>query len=329
MKRQKEHTGGDLSRTSYQCGHCGLKAALAVWVGSVRWQSGRSYEPFPFYFFSLRQDWHVRTIYFCIHTRVSRGIALGFCILFFLPVRRLKCCLASTLGILQFIFYSSNFFSLDFEKSYYIERHVPCLRVLTVESEISHLRSSTRTRLPAYDHFAPQMMCSRLYGSLALNVQQEQGSSKPGKQTLTSHLLQQPSKYTYLYQSTSHRRSFDQLILPTIFDQTISQCANQPPATPAVRLVPPIPSLNPPIIRAQHHHPNSFTRDLTIPAGGVTWFGCGSHIPSVLDSVPENQRCGCGPQIERSGKMYPPGGKSLSLWQSAFILLMSEGADAV
>jgi hypothetical protein len=109
MKRQKEHTGGDLSRTSYQCGHCGLKAALAVWVGSVRWQSGRSYEPFSFYFFSLRQNWHVRTIYFCIHTLVSRGIALGFCILFYLPVRRLKCCLAFTLGILQFIFYSSSF----------------------------------------------------------------------------------------------------------------------------------------------------------------------------------------------------------------------------
>jgi hypothetical protein len=134
MKRQKEPTGRDLSRTSYQCGHCGLKAALAGRVGSVRWQSGRSYEPFPFYFFSLRQDWHVRTIYFCIHTRVSRGIALGFCILFFLPVRRLKCCLAFTLGILQFIFCSSIFFSTTPEKSYYIERHVSCLRVVSIES---------------------------------------------------------------------------------------------------------------------------------------------------------------------------------------------------
>jgi hypothetical protein len=40
--------------------------------------------------------------------------------------------------------------------------------------------------------------------------------------------------------------------------------------------------------------------------------GCGSHIPSVLDAVPESQWCSCGPQVERSGKMYPPGGKCLS-----------------
>lgn len=36
--------------------------------------------------------------------------------------------------------------------------------------------------------------------------------------------------------------------------------------------------------------------------------GCGSHIPSVLDAVPESQWCSCGPQVERGGKLYPPGG---------------------
>lgn len=40
--------------------------------------------------------------------------------------------------------------------------------------------------------------------------------------------------------------------------------------------------------------------------------GCGSHIPSVLDSVPESQWCSCGPQVEKGGKMYPPGGMQLS-----------------
>jgi hypothetical protein len=137
MKRQRKPTGGELSRTSCQCGRRVLNAALAGRVGSVRWQSGRSYEPFSFYLFSLRQNWHVRTIYFSIHTLVLRGIAIGFCILFSPPVRRLKCCLAFTLGILQSMFYS--FFkkkrTLKSEKSYYIERHVSCLRVVPVESE--------------------------------------------------------------------------------------------------------------------------------------------------------------------------------------------------
>ncbi|KAL1590494.1 hypothetical protein WHR41_00552 [Cladosporium halotolerans] len=41
---------------------------------------------------------------------------------------------------------------------------------------------------------------------------------------------------------------------------------------------------------------------------GKTWYGCGSHIPSVLDAVPESERCSCGPKVERDGKAYPPGG---------------------
>jgi len=53
------------------------------------------------------------------------------------------------------------------------------------------------------------------------------------------------------------------------------------------------------------------------PTEGTTWYGCGSHIPSVLDSVPESERCDCGPQVERNGKMYPPGGE---LYHSSSIL---------
>ncbi|KAL7936250.1 hypothetical protein V8C35DRAFT_278463 [Trichoderma chlorosporum] len=38
----------------------------------------------------------------------------------------------------------------------------------------------------------------------------------------------------------------------------------------------------------------------------VTWWGCGKHIPGVLDSVAENDRCTCEPKVERDGKQYPP-----------------------
>ncbi|KAJ5675666.1 hypothetical protein N7462_008563 [Penicillium macrosclerotiorum] len=38
----------------------------------------------------------------------------------------------------------------------------------------------------------------------------------------------------------------------------------------------------------------------------VTWWGCGAHIPSVMDSVPEDERCACDPKVEKDGKMYPP-----------------------
>lgn len=37
-----------------------------------------------------------------------------------------------------------------------------------------------------------------------------------------------------------------------------------------------------------------------------SWWGCGQHVPMVMDSVPEGQRCTCEPKIEREGKAYPP-----------------------
>ncbi|KAF8250778.1 hypothetical protein K440DRAFT_580475 [Wilcoxina mikolae CBS 423.85] len=42
---------------------------------------------------------------------------------------------------------------------------------------------------------------------------------------------------------------------------------------------------------------------------GVTWFGCGMHIPAVMDSVPENERCQCE---KPAGSQYPPGASSPS-----------------
>jgi len=39
----------------------------------------------------------------------------------------------------------------------------------------------------------------------------------------------------------------------------------------------------------------------------VSWIGCGLHVPRVMDIIPENERCTCGPKVEKEGKMYPPG----------------------
>ncbi|GFF25171.1 hypothetical protein IFM46972_01311 [Aspergillus udagawae] len=39
-----------------------------------------------------------------------------------------------------------------------------------------------------------------------------------------------------------------------------------------------------------------------------TWWGCGSHIPSVMDQVPESERCACTPKVNADGKEYPPKG---------------------
>ncbi|KAL6828309.1 hypothetical protein V8C40DRAFT_240704 [Trichoderma camerunense] len=38
----------------------------------------------------------------------------------------------------------------------------------------------------------------------------------------------------------------------------------------------------------------------------ATWWGCGNHIPGVLDSVDEKEWCTCEPKVEKNGKQYPP-----------------------
>ena len=40
--------------------------------------------------------------------------------------------------------------------------------------------------------------------------------------------------------------------------------------------------------------------------GKTSWFGCGSHIPGVLDAVPADQWCTCEPRVDVGGKKYPP-----------------------
>ncbi|KAF2495268.1 hypothetical protein BU16DRAFT_434206, partial [Lophium mytilinum] len=39
-----------------------------------------------------------------------------------------------------------------------------------------------------------------------------------------------------------------------------------------------------------------------------TWWGCGNHVPSVMDSVADSERCTCEPKVTKEGKEYPPMG---------------------
>ncbi|KAH8676570.1 hypothetical protein BGZ60DRAFT_446917 [Tricladium varicosporioides] len=38
----------------------------------------------------------------------------------------------------------------------------------------------------------------------------------------------------------------------------------------------------------------------------TSWWGCGNHVPGVMDPIPEAERCTCTPKVEKDGKEYPP-----------------------
>ncbi|KAF8849606.1 hypothetical protein BDZ45DRAFT_680415 [Acephala macrosclerotiorum] len=42
------------------------------------------------------------------------------------------------------------------------------------------------------------------------------------------------------------------------------------------------------------------------PTDKITWYGCGNHVPGVMDSIPVDERCTCEPKFEKDGKQYPP-----------------------
>jgi hypothetical protein len=46
--------------------------------------------------------------------------------------------------------------------------------------------------------------------------------------------------------------------------------------------------------------------DTNLSPGKSTWFGCGRHVPSVMDTIPSEDRCTCEPKVEKEGKEYPP-----------------------
>ncbi|KAK2679415.1 hypothetical protein RAB80_004596 [Fusarium oxysporum f. sp. vasinfectum] len=35
----------------------------------------------------------------------------------------------------------------------------------------------------------------------------------------------------------------------------------------------------------------------------TSWWGCGSHIQSVIDNVPEAERCECEPKVDRAAAL--------------------------
>ncbi|KAI1493733.1 hypothetical protein F5X96DRAFT_666488 [Biscogniauxia mediterranea] len=41
----------------------------------------------------------------------------------------------------------------------------------------------------------------------------------------------------------------------------------------------------------------------------ISWFGCGAHIPSVLDRIAADEWCTCEPKVEVNGTKYPPRAK--------------------
>jgi len=40
--------------------------------------------------------------------------------------------------------------------------------------------------------------------------------------------------------------------------------------------------------------------------GKKSWWGCGKHIPTIMDVIPEQDRCTCEPKVEVNGNKYPP-----------------------
>ena len=60
---------------------------------------------------------------------------------------------------------------------------------------------------------------------------------------------------------------------------------------------------------------------LTIPLAQLTiinvkdktsWWGCGFHVPSVMDSIPKEEWCTCNPRVEKKGVKYPPAAPAMS-----------------
>jgi hypothetical protein len=58
-----------------------------------------------------------------------------------------------------------------------------------------------------------------------------------------------------------------------------------------------------------HTHIHTLTSVVNRPTDKATWWGCGNHVPSIMDQVPENDRCQCEPKVIKEDKRYPPMGE--------------------
>ncbi|KAB5580870.1 hypothetical protein GE09DRAFT_455006 [Coniochaeta sp. 2T2.1] len=38
----------------------------------------------------------------------------------------------------------------------------------------------------------------------------------------------------------------------------------------------------------------------------LSWWGCGKHVPRVLERIDASKRCSCEPTITRDNRSYPP-----------------------
>ena len=68
----------------------------------------------------------------------------------------------------------------------------------------------------------------------------------------------------------------------------------------------PSPQQQPILLRLNNNTIKMCLRGTCSTCSRASWFGCGKHIPQVMDRIPESERCTCTPQTERDGKLYPP-----------------------
>lgn len=61
-----------------------------------------------------------------------------------------------------------------------------------------------------------------------------------------------------------------------------------------------------PLVPSSLPHPHSKPNPNIPSPGKSTWWGCGNHVPSVMDSVDKSAWCTCEPRVERDGTEYPP-----------------------
>lgn len=56
------------------------------------------------------------------------------------------------------------------------------------------------------------------------------------------------------------------------------------------------------VVHSPAYHEES--KVLTSSLDKKTWWGCGQHVPTVMDKVAEEDRCTCTPKVEKGGKEY-------------------------
>jgi len=90
--------------------------------------------------------------------------------------------------------------------------------------------------------------------------------------------------------------------ITTSLNPKTSRCAKSPPARLAVSQ-----------ICLSSYRPTITCNWLAAVEKG-TWWGCGNHVPGVIDQIPEGEWCSCEPKVEKEGKSYPPMGPKPEAW---------------